>query len=449
MNNSLEINYIKKCLALAEARLGWGDSHDWTSYDFEKLSETIREATGVTLSVTTLKRLWGKLKYDNIPATTTLNTLAQFAGYEDWREFKQREKAVAPEVAERPEVAEAGEMEGTAIAEVAATKEGPAIAEAEASAKKKPRRRKWEYGLAVLLPLVIVLYLLFLSNTTIRINKEDYQFKSNTTVTKGVPNSVIFTYNAAAAGSEKVSISQSWDISRKVTVPADQKSYSTIYYTPGYFRAKLIIGEQIVKEHDLMIASDGWLALAEQESGVPVYFKKEECEKDSAILVDETLLSAYHLPLQPSAPKLRIYNVQDLGIKNDHFTFETSVKSEFREGTAACQRVDILILCKNDMIMIPLCAKGCVGDLVLVAAGTVAKSSNANLSGFGCDLSQWVQLKVETKNKQMNFFVNGTKAYSLTFSAEPTDIVGLQYRFQGTAAVKDTRFTKDDRVIKL
>lgn len=424
MNNSLEINYIKKCLALAEARLGWGDSHDWTSYDFEKLSETIREATGVTLSVTTLKRLWGKLKYDNIPATTTLNTLAQFAGYEDWREFKRQEKAETTEI-----------KENTAFAK-----------EPE---KKKPRRRKWEYGLAVLLPLVIVLYLLFLSNTTIRINKEDYQFRSNTTVTRGVPNSVIFTYNATAAGNEKVSISQSWDIRRKVTVPADQKEYSTIYYTPGYFRAKLIIGEQIVKEHDLMVASDGWLALAEQESGVPVYFKKEESEKDSAIVVDEALLAAYHLPLQPSPPTLRIYNIQDLGIKNDHFTFETSLKSEYHRGTAACQRVEILIHCKNDMIMIPLCAKGCVGDLVLVAAGAVAKSSNANLSGFGCDLSQWVKLKVEAKNKQVNFFVNGEKAYSLTFSAEPADIVGVQYRFQGTAAVKDTRFIKDDRIIKL
>lgn len=439
MNNSLEINYIKKCLALAEARLGWGDSHDWTSYDFEKLSETIREATGVTLSVTTLKRLWGKLKYDNIPATTTLNTLAQFAGYEDWREFKRQEKAAAPEVSEKLEIAE--------IAEVS---EKPETAEiADASEKKKPRRRKWEYGLAVLLPLVIVLYLLFLSNTTIRINKEDYQFRSNTTVTKGVPNSVIFTYDATAAGNEKVSISQSWDIRRKVTVPADQKEYSTIYYTPGYFRAKLIIGEQIVKEHDLMVASDGWLALAEQESGVPVYFKKEESEKDSAIVVDEALLAAYRLPLQPSPPTLRIYNIQDLGIKNDNFTLETSLKSAYRGGTAACQRVDVLIHCKNDMIMIPLCAKGCVGDIVLVAAGAVAKSSNANLSGFGCDLSQWVKLKVEAKNKQVNFFVNGEKAYSLTFSAEPADIVGLQYRFQGTAAVKDTRFIKGDRIIKL
>lgn len=75
MNNSFEINYIRKCLELAEARLNRGDGSEWTTYDFEKLSEAIEEATGVMLSVTTLKRLWGKLKYTNMPATTTLLSL--------------------------------------------------------------------------------------------------------------------------------------------------------------------------------------------------------------------------------------------------------------------------------------------------------------------------------------------------------------------------------------
>lgn len=426
MNNSLEINHIKRCLALVEGRLNWGNSNDWTSYDFEKLSETIQQATGVTLSVTTLKRLWGKLKYDNIPATTTLNTLAQFAGYRDWREFKQQAPS-EPLSAEMPEK----EVPG---------KEMP---------EKKPESRKWLYGLGILLPVAGILYVLFLSNATIRIDPADYKFNSNKTVTEGVPNSVIFTYDAKAAGKVPVSIAQSWDLRRKVTVPADKQEYSAIYYTPGYFRAKLIVGEQVVKEHDLMISSGGWLALAEQEKGIPVYFKKEEFLKDSGVVVDEALFSAYNLPLQPSVPALRIYNVQDLGIKNDHFTLETTLKSDFRKGTAACQKVEILILCKSDVIIIPLCAKGCVGDIFLVAAGTVVKSSKADLSGFGCDLDQWVKLKVETINKQMRFFVNGKEVYTLTFTDPPADIVGLQYRFNGPGAVKDTRFMKGNRVIDL
>ncbi|MRG47951.1 hypothetical protein GFS24_22715 [Chitinophaga sp. SYP-B3965] len=417
MNNSLEINYIKKCLVLIETRLNWGASDDWTSYDFEKLSEVIQERTGVTLSITTLKRLWGKLKYDNIPATTTLNTLAKFAGYEDWREFKQQ---VQPGGIEIP------------------------------PQKSKPRR-KWMYGLLGLLPLLLVLYLALLSNrkSATTINKADYTFSSNKTVTEGVPNSVIFSYDATAAGEDSVFITQTWDRRRKVRVPANEKAYSAIYYMPGYFRAKLIVGDQIVKEHDLMISSGGWLALIEQKSDVPLYFKKEEFQKNSGVVVSEALLSAYQIPLQPSPPVLRIYNVQDLGIKNDHFTFETTLKSGYDLGTAACQRVEVLILCKSDVFIIPLSAKGCVGDLSLVAAGVAVQSSKADLSKFGCDLDQWVKVKVEAKDKRVRFFVNGEEAYALTFPNAPTDIVGVQYRFSGTGAVKDTRFMKDKRVIDL
>lgn len=423
MNNSFEIDYIRKCRELVEARLNCGPGSDWTSYDFEKLSAAIQEATGVTLSITTLKRLWGKLKYTNIPATTTLNTLAQFAGYEDWREFKRRAGLEHPQTI--PETAPPGEN----------IKAG----------------RKWQYWLLGLLPLLALLYVILLSNgeSGAAIDTAAYKFSSNKVVMEGVPNSVIFNYDAtAAAGTDTVFISQTWDLRRKVTVPRHQKEYSAIYYSPGYFRAKLIVGDQIVKEHDLLISSGGWLALIDQKNAVPLYFKKEEFLKNGGVEINEAVLSAYNLPLQPSPPALRFYYVQEMdGIQNDHFTFETTLKSSFREGMAACQRVEVLILCKNDVIIIPLCAKGCVGDLGLYAAGAVVQSKDADLSKFGCDLNQWAKLKVETKDRHMRFFVNGEEAYKVTFPNAPADIVGVQYRFSGTGAVKDTRLMKGDRVI--
>jgi hypothetical protein len=280
------------------------------------------------------------------------------------------------------------------------------------------------------------------------VNPNDYSFSSNKIRRSGVPNSVIFSYDAAAA-KDSVFISQSWDIRRKVAVPRQEKTYSAIYYTPGYFRAKLIVGKQIVKEHDLMIGSNGWLATVGNEDAVPLYFKKEAVEKNGEVAVDEKLLSQYHIALQPSPPVLRFFNVQELGgIKSDAFIFETTLKSDFHEGTAACQRVEILILCKNDIIAIPLCAKGCVGDLTLYAGGTTVQSREADLSKFGCDLDHWVTLRVEAKDRHMQFIVNGQTAYALTFPNAASDIVGLQYRFNGTGAVKDTRFIKGDQVIR-
>src|ERR1700733_1300497 len=81
---------IEKAKRLYEDKTGWGDSGEWTNQDFVILSEKIQERTGVMISHVTLKRVWGKVKYDSLPNTHTLDTLVQFLGYENWRAFKSQ-----------------------------------------------------------------------------------------------------------------------------------------------------------------------------------------------------------------------------------------------------------------------------------------------------------------------------------------------------------------------
>ena len=77
MDNNSDQYYLSRALIQIETLFNRGASDNWTTYDFEKLSEAIFDRTQVRLSVTTLKRIWGKLKYDSAPTLTTLNTLAQ------------------------------------------------------------------------------------------------------------------------------------------------------------------------------------------------------------------------------------------------------------------------------------------------------------------------------------------------------------------------------------
>lgn len=58
-----------------------------TPKDFESLSEAIARRTGVLLSPTTLKRLWGYLDEPVRPRRTTLNVLARFCGWRDFDDF--------------------------------------------------------------------------------------------------------------------------------------------------------------------------------------------------------------------------------------------------------------------------------------------------------------------------------------------------------------------------
>src|SRR5258708_7485501 len=81
------INQLDKLLKLIEKQLGWGSSLDWQSKDFEQLGELVFEKTKISLSPSTLKRIWGRVEYHHLPSMTTLDTLAKFAGFENWRTF--------------------------------------------------------------------------------------------------------------------------------------------------------------------------------------------------------------------------------------------------------------------------------------------------------------------------------------------------------------------------
>src|SRR5579872_6016017 len=105
---------IRQVKKLFEEKTGWGDSDKWSNQDFLDLSELIREKTGVTLSHVTLKRIWGKVKYDSLPNTHTLNTLVQFLGYENWRDFSVKHEGLSGITFIRPEPAGTGGFSGPA-----------------------------------------------------------------------------------------------------------------------------------------------------------------------------------------------------------------------------------------------------------------------------------------------------------------------------------------------
>ncbi|MDE7386735.1 MAG: hypothetical protein K2N28_06310 [Muribaculaceae bacterium] len=66
-----------------------------TPKDFDTLSQLISLRTGILLSPTTLKRLWGYLDEPVIPRRSTLDTLSRFCG---WRDYEHFLSADTPEI---------------------------------------------------------------------------------------------------------------------------------------------------------------------------------------------------------------------------------------------------------------------------------------------------------------------------------------------------------------
>jgi hypothetical protein len=187
--------------------------------------------------------------------------------------------------------------------------------------------------------------------------------------------------------------------------------------------------------------------LCEGDTPAPVYFRKEGFQRDSILSVDVPLLRQHYLYDRPQPAKIRFVNVQDMGsLKNDHFIFETMVRNPKNDKSAACQKVEVLLLCKDDVIIVPLCPKGCVGDLQLYARGRGVSSRDTDLSGFGCNLDDWVSLRVEGDGRRLRFRINDKTAYEMDCPNAPAGIVGLQYRFFGPGEIKNTRIADKDNI---
>ncbi|MBN8854550.1 MAG: hypothetical protein BGO55_21715 [Sphingobacteriales bacterium 50-39] len=415
MDNKTEIFYLTECRRRIEARLGWGDSELWTSRDFELLSEKISETTDIHLSITTLKRIWGKVKYDSLPAVTTLDTLARFMGYEHWRAFRQEE--VTPAAAPTPSI--------------------PA---------PSSRRLTWVWtiiGAAIITGILSLYFTRKKTAPTLIIDPSRYQFSSKKVLTEGLPNSVIFDYDATAAPYDSVYIQQSWDPARRRKVGKLQHQFTSVYYYPGFFKARLVIGQQVVKAHDLIIKTKGWLPIIEQAT-VPVYFPEQDSliqGKAFGLTIDD--IRKENIPLQPRTPWVRYSNIGNWGhLHTDSFRLEATVKNDYKEGTAICQHTEVRVLCEDGAIIIPLCNKGCVSELNLLLLDNNYSGRTRDLSFLGVDFSDWVHVVCEGREGQLRIYLEGRQVFQSPLPAKPLAIAGIDFRFQGTGRIKDVKLGK-------
>ena len=431
-------NLIRPVIKLYEEKTGWGDSTQWSNQDFLQLSELIREQTGVTISHVTLKRVWGKVKYESLPNTHTLNTLVQFLGYENWRDFSVRRSngegtAAPPDATVEPE-AGPGSRE-----EPAAPHQQPITAERPREDKEIAirRRERWmRRAVWATVPVALVfLILLFLHGQQPSPQAQDYVFNSKKTVTMGLPNSVIFNYDATRSPDDSVVIQQSWDTTRRVKVPKNAHQYTSIYYYPDFYHATLQVQNKVVKSYNLLIESDGWLPIVGQDP-VPVYFTKADALVDGKMQLTVDQIKQKNIPMQPKPPTVFFMNVRNFGeIYSDNFTFETSLRDDYSEGSSACQLTRVYILCEGTAIWIPLSAKGCVSNVDLFFTYFYTSGTREDLSSFGVDFKNYVKLRIESDSGRARILVNDKLAYTVPRHIMRSKIIGIDYQFQGTGSV--------------
>lgn len=405
---------IASCLDLVEDKLSRGKRSTWDANDFRILSNSIKEDTGTLLSVSTLKRISGKANYHSNPSSTTLDALARYVGFKDWRAFlvdietMEVDKEVYPE-----------------------------------------NNLRYKY----LLPLLLVgaalsAYFLFSVHSGDAAYREgDFSFDGKS-VTAGLPNSVVFEYDASAADENaRIEIQQDWDEKKRVIVDKNDSVLTSIYYRPGFFQSKLVVDDSIVAEKDILIPTQDWLGVVESDS-VPLYLRTEDIHQNGALVITPEMLSEFNVNPSISIVAAGFYQVRDFGdLYVDDFEMSVSVINKFKNGVSVCQRVQIMILYEGGMLMLLLGNKGCISELALYGFNKMIDGKKNDLSGLGVDFDNYADVKCVSKNQNLDILVNGNSAYSFDVPASKLKIVGVVCLFEGAGALKNVEFKKGNEVV--
>ena len=413
---------LQRCLHQIEQQLGWGSVETWSGADFEALSDRILAATGVRLSPTTLKRVWGRIRYAGSPSPTTLDTLAAFAGYDNWRS-----------------------LPATAQPLPASTDSAPS-APLRTDSRFRLHPGFWLVGAAGIAAVLALVLIGAHDSTPPPLDPADFRFATRP-VARGIPNSVVFDYDATAAPTDSVYIQQSWDARRRTPVSRTGRHHTAMYYEPGFFLAKLVVGSQVVRETPLFIPSEAWVVTAYPAgSDIPVYFNPDSLQTaDAEWSLTPERLRRSGVELQPYLPRVRFSYVDTFERWTSH---HLDLSAEFRHslfgGAAVCQYTRLIVLLENDAIIVPLSQPGCVAELALYAPGVRRSGAGADLSAFGTDLREWTHLALHSREGHLQIHLNNKTVFADSLTGPPKPLVGLRLEFTGTGAIRTLRLGEEE-----
>jgi hypothetical protein len=412
------------CRKLIEQSLNWGNSITWGNDDFEQLSEKIFDKTKVQLSVSTLKRIWGKVRYENFPTSATLNALACYMDYENWRDFRQKNQ----------------DNESLQIPE------NDVIDKEAKIVKTDPSSRKIMLPVSFIFIFLIAIGFTWLSlkKLTRPIDLSKVKFEA-IRVSDNLPNSVIFNYDIAKLNPDSVFIQQSWDPRLMDKVAVNGKQHTSIYYEPGFFIAKLIADGRVLKQRPLFIKTQGWKGMIEKLP-IPIYLSKNEIKGTGYMgISDSTLRQKTGSPVFNDI-WTKFANVREFkDIDAGNFVFETTLRNASSMEASVCRRMNIVLLGTGNAIIIPLVDKGCISSIDLLTGDVWISGKTHDLRNFGCDFSQFQTLKCSVQNHRFKIYLNDKIIMNMPQQHTLGEIVGIRFESEGAAQIKNVKLSTPEK----
>lgn len=414
---TLDQDYLKYCLTEIERRLNWKASKFWVESDYIKLAEIIQSKSEISISPHTLKRLFGKIKYNEQynPQQATKDALSRFLDFKDWTDFVNDTKTKEKEKKE---------------------------AEAEVSIilkKKRSLRRK-------VIPVIISVFLMsmviwFWSDSKLvhkKGAKED--FKVVLADSAGIaPFTVPIKYDVSQIVSDSVwfdfDITHPLRGKQQAFLTKQGSAYNFTYQIPGYYHLTLNRVSKTLYEKDILVLSNNWDSYFSYEANMRKLWLDNEIRQasDSIGFLYYSPKSLEAIGLEPSRVFYvthRFFNKFD--IDGDNFELEARFKNTLSSGGISCYDFAIRLICENELNTVRLMEEGC-SQFSGMKFGEVVRNGDQNdLSSFKLDLLDWNTLKIHVKQKKVLVHLNSEVIFEGEYHNSNGNIVGVENIFKGS-----------------
>jgi hypothetical protein len=402
MGKKAKLKDIIKC---CEVRFNRGVAADWKNSDFGDLSREIMRETEVNLSLSTLKRIFGKVSVDDeyLPQQATVDALIKYGRYSP-AEPEQTSEKIPPE-------------------EPAATDK-----------LGKAKSYKWLF-----IPSVIVLGVcVFLAVKTLTSGGNNLKGSITFAGTEGLlPATAFFTLQLPDIRDSL--FIDFGDKSPLVYVMPGETKTAHNYLFPGVFTVTLRSGQNVIASTRVSIKSNKWIGLGfRRQVDIPNrYYEFPAVKTGPDSLFHITNGQLYKMGLDTVGSFFtRLCNFTAVKNASEDFLFEATFKNEVHEKGIYCNSTHFQIVGMEGRIHFELFSPGCSYRIINVVSEQTFTGSKENLSKFVLDLGKWNTVKLINRNRHVSLYVNDKLLFEGTYEKPIGAIQGLFLEFEGNGFVK-------------
>lgn len=380
--------------------------------DYLKLSEEIFEATGTSISISTLRRIFNE-DFSGYPQISTLDAFAKYIGYPDWKTYVKDHAS--------SEIHEHG------------------------SSRKKLRvGRKLIYGIAGAVILALMLYLLYGRSNISEVGYDNIEFSCYDFNHTEMPVIVYFKYDLKDIECDSASIQPlGYAGGDEFNIDVSDSIASYSYLWPETFNAKLAVDGKPVKNLIIRLVTNSWkAALSNTKDGFYVkYFDDKEIYSGGKMAFSDNVLKSNHFSTEDiEATSYHLY--KDFTVDGDSLHFETRIKCSPLERTENSGNLSLSLYFEKASIHLPVAlVKSIEKHLNLHVFYQDFSSKNTNLSGLYTNLENWNLLGMETADRTFRLSLNDSLVFETQYDTNPGKLIGIRYVFNGMGEVDYVRFS--------